>query len=423
MCLVSVCPKGTVKFSEKVEAFIRQGANSNRDGSGFMFKRNGTNIIEVRKGYFNIEDLISDLKALDLKEEDELAIHHRIGTSGLVSKENTHPFVCSDEHNEVCATNISIDKPALVHNGMFQIYKYMKLNPDFSDTYAFSRYIMGNKNIMNIYNEDRELFTDIFGSLIGYNKICILFPDKDLQMIGNFLEDEGYFHSNSGYKSYVYNRGGVETRNSRDWESDSCGISIRSKKERTVETETMTFPISKSDLGSLGIFDNVNDDNTIFHLNSGVIDINDDNYHHFCYIKKSNFNIRLINKDTVFFIKNFNKDAVYQTIHYHGDSKTVLNSMITEKIIDECYYLPIGTHNVKMYRDYYKLYTMCIKPTKNGIKALEKSLSNPKQEGNAQILYKKYNKYFMKDALKLHLKDLKDVYALHKAYENTEVFD
>ena len=55
--------------------------------------------------------------------------------------------------------------------------------------------------------------------IIDTDKIALLFPDRDLELIGKWVEDNGYFHSNTGYKSYTFDRGGISTRNSYDWDN------------------------------------------------------------------------------------------------------------------------------------------------------------------------------------------------------------
>jgi hypothetical protein len=213
MCLVSVCPKGKEKFNDQVVTFIKNGMSSNKQGSGYMFKRSGENVITIDKGYFDEENLISSIRERNLGVNDELVIHHRISTSGLISGSNSHPFVISDNHDEVCAQDITINKPCLAHNGCFsRLTDYMKLQPDFSDTYAFARYILSNPNIYNIMEVDYELFKTILDPIISGSRVAILFPDKDVKLIGDFKEVDGYYHSNYGYCRSTYDYGGSSTR-------------------------------------------------------------------------------------------------------------------------------------------------------------------------------------------------------------------
>lgn len=217
MCLISILPKGTKKNTQEVHEFIKNGFNCNKDGSGFMYKRNGDNKITIDKGYFNLTKLIDSIDSLKLTEDDELVIHHRIGTSGLVSAENTHPFLISDVESEINVADITINKPALVHNGMiFGIQEYMRMNTNFCDTYAFARYFMSNKYVMGLFLNNRNIFKDFADRLLGTDKLCILFPDRDLEKYGYFIEKNGYFHSNDGYCNYTKNVGGINYYNNDD---------------------------------------------------------------------------------------------------------------------------------------------------------------------------------------------------------------
>ena len=159
MCLISICPKGTEKNTKEVHDFIGNGFISNTDGSGFMYKKDGTNKINVVKGFFDSQEMIDYISKLNLEVNDELVIHHRNGTSGLVSAENCHPFVISKDNNTITDTCIETDNPCIVHNGMiYGITNQMFLNSQFSDTFAFVKYIMAADGVMEMYNNSFSTF-------------------------------------------------------------------------------------------------------------------------------------------------------------------------------------------------------------------------------------------------------------------------
>lgn len=448
MCLVSVCPKGTEKNTKEVEDFIRSGYNSNRSGSGFMYKRNGSTLVNVQKGYFDIEKLLKDLKELNLGVNDELAIHHRIPTSGDRNDLNTHPFVISNIHEEVCAVKIAINKPAMVHNGVFSVNKYEYLNRNMSDTYAFARYIMGNKHIMNLLLDNQELFEYSLSSVISHGRVAILFPDRDLVMFGSFVEDNGYFHSNGGYKTYTRNVGGVEKKDDDDFEDDTvfvCGfpMTIRKKKDHNSnflnegsafrEEHAKFIPAPRNEAKStIPKIDIVERQLTIVKkeeeyksltklvtLDNTFINIDFSNYKHFRYIRKTNWDARKIDdKTTLFCIKDFDANVEFQTIFYGTDgieSAINVETILTKVLIDDCYYIPKGNYYYDIYTDYKKLVNLSIKPTKTGVKTLEKKLSACyKKSAVDKIPYSKVTngrveKKFCKKALELHLADLRTV--------------
>lgn len=214
MCLVSACPEGTEKDNEVVEKFVKSGMSCNSNGSGYMFKRKGENSITIRKGFFGDPDkMMASIRSEKLSIHDELVIHHRIRTHGDISAENSHPFVISNIPEEVSATSITINKPCLAHNGYFwHIDPMINLNPKFSDTYAFCRYILGDPNILNLLRTNLRLFQFFVGDIIGGSRVAILYPDRDIQLFGDFTEDGGYYHSNNGYCAKVYDKGGSSFR-------------------------------------------------------------------------------------------------------------------------------------------------------------------------------------------------------------------
>ena len=206
MCLISVAPKGTAKYNKQIEGFVEKGMSTNTDGSGFMYKKNGSDVINIDKGYYDAEEMLSVLKGLKLALNDELVIHHRIGTSGEKNVTNMHPFLLSDTDIVLGASKGAFNYPAMAHNGVFNGYSdWQSL---YSDTYHFIKEFMSIPEFVTLLKRDSRLFSDSFKSVISYNKLAFLFPDRDLVLIGAFTEDEGYYHSNQGYKDYVYDRGG-----------------------------------------------------------------------------------------------------------------------------------------------------------------------------------------------------------------------
>ncbi len=205
MCIISILPKGKKKDTEEVITFITNGFNNNKDGSGFMYKKAGTKSVVISKGYDDLEKLLANIKKANLTEDDELVVHHRIGNVGFKNDINTHPFVCSEDSTDFLELEAKFNKPCLVHNGTFYgITDLKSKNPNNSDTYAFSRYIISNKHLQNLLKTDLELFEYVMDDILNKGKLCFLFPDRDLLKVGNFIEDEGYFHSNEGYKDGWY---------------------------------------------------------------------------------------------------------------------------------------------------------------------------------------------------------------------------
>lgn len=383
MCLISILPKGTVKYSDKVTEFIENGFHANSSGSGFMYKKNGENFVYIKKGYFNLEKLLADLKEANLTDDDELVIHHRIRTSGLANNLNTHPFVVSSDHNEVITLDGKVDKPCLAHNGVFSVDKYEKLNPDFSDTYAFTRYIMANVNVLNLFKTEDEVFETIADKFIGYNKIVLLFPDRDLVTYGKFEEDEGYLHSNGGYRNrYIRNRGGVETcsvpnmkltKQSQNGQGNIIPFCQKSKTSLSKKEFTPSILINRY-RGEALYFDKSIIASGI-RLDGSIIRITESNYNHFYIVSKKE---PICNKPNVLFsfsetFQDFNplKQSFYNALHTSSRNAYIK----TEKeILSEYWFYPKFEYN-KIYADYLHLMEKCGKLSAKSFKKLTKTLT------------------------------------------------
>lgn len=337
MCLVSVCPKGTKKYTEEVENFIRAGFHSNLQGSGFMFKRHGETTITIKKGFFNLQALYDALEAADLKDEDELVIHHRVSTGGQISGPNCHPFVLSSIHEEVCMTDGVTEKACLAHNGVFRcIDKYEVKNPNFSDTYAFSRYILSNPNILKLLEEDTDLFSFLFDRFLGWSKLAILFPNRDVLMFGDFVEENGYYHSNQGYCRLIYNRGGVET----EVPKKTLPTPSTSSKNSDTSAKTVMYPPIK-------ILDsNYQAD---IRLDGSIIRITKDNYNKFYFIRKADTAHRVPFLLNAFDKPEYDKDAAFLLSWVNYENKA--HAVTLQSLHTHFWFYPRPMW-LNMYRDY-----------------------------------------------------------------------
>lgn len=205
MCLITCAPKGVIKTKAALKSFVESGMRTNTDGSGFAAKKDG--LIILKKGFRDSVIILDAIEELELGMDDELIIHHRTGTSGLKNDINMHPFLVTSNSKSLQTIDTNNAKlPAMVHNGVFGEFSDMK--SDFSDTYHFVEYFMACKEIMNMMKSDKSKFEKIYKDILSWNKLAFIFPDIDMIRTGQFVEDSGYFHSNSGYKSYVKDYGG-----------------------------------------------------------------------------------------------------------------------------------------------------------------------------------------------------------------------
>lgn len=206
MCLITAAPKGTKKRGKDLELFIKNGMDSNTHGSGFAYKRDGQSVVNIHKGFTSAEEIVKAIDKLKLKEDDELIIHHRIGTSGLQNEINMHPFAVSQDDEVLQTVRGQVTTPVMAHNGVF--YRFTDRNSNFNDTYHFVQKFISIPEVKDLLVRDPAKFKELFDGLISTNKLAFLFPQRDMVLIGNFKTEDGYYHSNGGYKKYVFDRGG-----------------------------------------------------------------------------------------------------------------------------------------------------------------------------------------------------------------------
>lgn len=426
MCLISVLPKGTKKNTEEVYNFIKSGQSCNKQGSGFMYKRDGSNIINVIKGFFDCDNLIDTIKKLDFKDDDELVIHHRISTSGQVNNYNCHPFVISNDHEEVIMTSGKTRKPCLVHNGVFKnMSAYRSYTDPFSDTYTFTRYIISNKNVMNIFKTDKIFFKNVFAEILGNSKLAIIYPDRPLEMFGDFTEKNGYFHSNDGYCRHVHNVGGY-SKYSKVWDgygmNDGYYDAMWDEQQRQIEIqdeinarnrEFLKDNASKiADTGDKIISNESNlkgNKFKTFKLDNSFIKITPKNCYHFNYVLKDiwdreayveNMRIYEMNEDFDSSALCTSMKRVEKTI---DSIKYVYNGILTEKLLNDCYYIPKNKDLERVYSDLLKLVTCKQEISKKSIKKLHKLLWNYTDKFNMdEIMYHRIGKRVTKMSLALY---------------------
>lgn len=382
MCIISIAGKGTEKNTPEVEEFIENGFYSNTAGSGFMYKRDGEKTVGISKGYFKLKPLLDDIRALELGVNDELVIHHRIRTSGKTDDENTHPFVISDEHSEVVTLKGIMNKPCLAHNGMFSIKEFEKLNPDYSDTYAFARYIMGNHSVLELCKQDPELFKFVAKDIVSFNKIAILFPDRDLIKIGSFIEDNGYFHSNGGYKTkswYDYGGRGKEEVGPRFSKKSSGGganttfglmghSTKKTPKNYPVPSLRSSVPTAAPVIyGGMYISGEA-------ILDGSNIKINKNNYQHFIYVKKTESNQQFPDRPFTFDSSTWNDySEVSLTNNLMLPGKKQQYAVTEKELCTEYWFRPKPLFN-GIYIDFLHIQNTIPKPGKKTIKKLGKIL-------------------------------------------------
>ena len=181
-CVIIYKPKG-VKVSK---AELQRAYKQNPDGAGIM-ARTGKNLI-CRKGYFTFEDFYANYLQL---EQYEMAIHMRIATSGLVDKNNCHPF----QHQQL----------GMVHNGMITI---PLCSPNKSDTWHFFQLI-----------KREDVFNSMLKSEVEYeiglgNKLVFMHATRGTVI---YNEQQGLWKNDCWYSNDYHNIPKTKYKNKGKW--------------------------------------------------------------------------------------------------------------------------------------------------------------------------------------------------------------
>ena len=227
MCLLMMKPSGVGYDHKFMLSAIESGIVTNRDGIGGAVRKSSSNILRMNKGHFNHskEDFYKWLKNQDIQPEDEVLVHLRWGTNGSKTIYNQHPYILGEKStlnnfgvvSELTVDDDDVQTGVFAHNGIFSGNEYEAFDMNLSDTYNWGlSYFRTDKQIQALKNAPHALIStnSTLSSSLQGEKVCFMFPDRDMIILGNFIDDQGYLFSNSGYKSYIEDRGGSSTRRS-----------------------------------------------------------------------------------------------------------------------------------------------------------------------------------------------------------------
>lgn len=179
MCIVIVNQKNNT-LSKKV---LRTCAENNPDSFGLMF-HDGNKIVTYKT--LNAKDFINSYYHFKLLAKNEMILHFRIATAGLIDINNCHPFEVS---------------PNLfyMHNGIISEHSHAKSM--FSDSYLFNERIL-KKLPLNFL--DSQGCIELISKYVEGSKLVFLWNDE-VRIINEHLgitASNGNWFSNSSYKSF-----------------------------------------------------------------------------------------------------------------------------------------------------------------------------------------------------------------------------
>ncbi len=331
MCLISVCPRGTSKVSKKVEDFINEGVTSNTDGSGIMYKRHGTDLINIKKGLEGFDGIMEAIEAARLSDDDELIIHHRTGTSGLTNAINTHPFIISEDIQLMRSIEGSFNLPAMAHNGVFM--EYTNKTSEYNDTFHFVNEFLAVPEVLALLRRDPVMFKRFFGAKIGTQRLAFLFPERDFMTFGEFLKDDGYFHSNIGYKTFTRDVGGSSNEKK---EGKTCAIEQARKdawedyydrldkmKENNKNFNKMVRKAADNTLRN-GKTTGAEKYAKQVKFEPGDIPITKKNFHHFMFTLKAKIINSAVDESTVYALEKYDEEDQFGYVFEYPRGKMLI---------------------------------------------------------------------------------------------------
>lgn len=182
MCIAIVKPKNK-KISDE---YLKNCFNNNPDGAGLAYAYNDE--LYYVKGIFDVEQFIKAVREAEKLSQGDMLIHCRIGTSGLMDKNNCHPHVVNN-------------RTVMIHNGILDIN--VPKNSKVSDTVIFVKEYL--RELPEDFMKNKAILK-LIEKLIGYNNKFAFLNNKGESAICNKKAGkvvDGIWYSND---SYSYDR-------------------------------------------------------------------------------------------------------------------------------------------------------------------------------------------------------------------------
>jgi hypothetical protein len=186
MCIALIKKAGSPLPTKEI---LERCFKVNPDGGGWVVPRKDG--LEISKGYFNFIQFYEELvKAVPV--EVPALIHMRIATHGFVDAGNCHPFPYTNSYTEMRNDEQDGVDVAMIHNGILSMEPE---NLEVSDTMTFTK---------SLFVAGIDPFAESAGFLlekiIDTSKVAFMNRSGDVVKFGTWVEENGVYFSNSGYK-------------------------------------------------------------------------------------------------------------------------------------------------------------------------------------------------------------------------------
>lgn len=199
MCIIVVKPSGSVLPQKNT---LRSCFENNNDGAGYVFQRKGDNILYLKKGFMKFKPLWKALSKLNIKDEDRIIIHFRIGTSGLMNAKMCHPFVVGEEPDKYGMVDGMTKNLVVAHNG---VISNLSGGKKLSDTALLVKNILSSTIVQKGLYKDLAI-QELIETFIDSGRLAFLHPSKGIMLLGDgwLKAKSGVYYSNTGYKKKTY---------------------------------------------------------------------------------------------------------------------------------------------------------------------------------------------------------------------------
>lgn len=187
MCIIAYKPAGKPMFP--VEQ-LRNMFRKNPHGAGIAYIRDGK--VFMAKGFMEEKSFISAVEAIKDPLNTDIVVHCRIATSGGTTRLNCHPYPLWKQNTSLGGTYEAV----MFHNGILDSYGYKGEKEGENDTQAFIRKCL--KKLPHSFLKN-EAILEMIHKTIGTNRLVFV-SKYGVKMVGNFIEDNGYYYSNASYK-------------------------------------------------------------------------------------------------------------------------------------------------------------------------------------------------------------------------------
>lgn len=229
MCVIAVKDRG-LPFPKK--EYLENCFESNPDGAGFMFVKDGK--VVIRKGYGTFEKFWHSLGRARREVGDDAAfvMHFRIATQGF-ELSMTHPFPLSDNMEDLRKLRAKCDV-GIAHNGVISLTSDGA--KDYSDTMKFITDYLSLFVSAGGWSE--RVLNAIEGLTLG-SRLAFLDSSENLLVTGEgWVKEDGILYSNSSYRyppirmpfeSFCYDKYWKKFKNKDgtfDFDEELCPVSL-----------------------------------------------------------------------------------------------------------------------------------------------------------------------------------------------------